>query len=304
MALAISFISQPANAVTPANRDKVRIQTSAPKKPGDSLLSYTVQWRIDGSLTYESTGLSFISGPGSMKPTTDVEAAGKLVTALMDGMVKQYPSWRGALPEQPPGKPEVTVSNKAGFAFTNLTYRDYSNQKLTYDMAGKSFSQARVDVGLDLVLASAVEYLGEFIPKGLKSVAEGGTIEISMDGGRPVSIKTGGKSTEQIEKEIAGRLGSAKFSTSPVFPNTRDGDARNSKPFDGGEVQLTGLSAKSITIDITAPSLGILTKFKFPDDDRPVNIVGPFKTLIIAGIFGVVGWFGYTVYRDRDQDKA
>lgn len=304
MALAVSFISQPANAATPANRDKIRIQTSTPKKPGESLLSYTVQWRIDGSLTYESTGLSFISGPGTTKPTTDVGAAGKLVTALIDGMIKQYPSWRGVLPEQPPGKPEMTVSNKAGFAFTNLTYRDYSNQKLTYDMAGKSFSQARVDIALDMVLASDIEYLGEFIPKDLKKVAEGGTVDISVDGGKPISIKTDGKSTEQIEKEIASRLGSAKYSASPIFPNTRDGDARNSKPFDGGEAQLTGLSAKSITIDITDPSLGILTKFKFPDVDKPINVVGPFKILVFAGVIGVLGWFGYTVYRDRDQDKA
>ena len=304
MALTASFISQPANAATPANRDNIRIHTSTPKKNGDSLFSYTVQWRIDGSLTYESTGLSFISGPGSIKPTSDVEAAHKLVTALNDGMLKQYPSWSGAAPEQPAGKPEMTVSNKAGFAFTNLTYRDYSNQKLTYDMLGKSFSEARVVVGLDIVLAADVEYLGEFIPKDLKRVADGGTVEISIDGGKPVSIKTDGKSTEQIEKEIAGKLGSAKLSAKPVFPNTKDGDARNSKPFDGGEEQLTGLSAKSITIDITDPSLGILTKFKFPDDDKPIDVVGPFKTLVILGVIGVLGWFGYTIYRDRDQDKV
>ncbi|MGR9072509.1 MAG: hypothetical protein ACU833_05520 [Gammaproteobacteria bacterium] len=295
--------AQSANAATPEGRDKVRIHTSFPKKNGDSLFSYTVQWRIDGSLTYESTGLSFISGPDRPKATSDVEAAHKLVVALEDGMLKQYPSWRGAHPVQPEGKPEMTVSNKAGFSFTNLTFRDYSNQKLSYDMEGKSFSEGRVTVGLDFVYAADVEYLGDFIPQNIKRVAKGGTIEISLDGGNPITVKTDGKTTEQIEKEIASALTNAKFETTPLFPNTRDGDARNSKPFDGGEVQIAASPAKSITIDISDTSLGILTKFQFPDDDKPVNLHDPLKVIIILGCLIAVGWFGYTWYRDKDKEE-
>ncbi len=61
-----------------------------------------------------------------------------------------------------PGQPEMTISNKEGFSLFKVTFRDYTNGKMTYDLHGKSFSAAKVAVGVDIVYSAAVEYLAAF----------------------------------------------------------------------------------------------------------------------------------------------
>jgi LPXTG-motif cell wall-anchored protein len=115
-------------------------------------------------------------------------------------------------------------------------------------------------------------------------------------------IQTKGKSTQQLETEIANALGSkAVFSSTPIYPNFTEIRSKNYKAFDGGEVQLLGLNAKSITIDINDSGLGVLTKFRFPranivKSDTGSNLFTIIGLLLIAGI-------AYVFY-SRKNNKA
>jgi hypothetical protein len=58
---------------------------------------------------------------------------------------------------------------------------------------------------------------------------------------------------------LAQALGAmARFSLLPINPNFVELKSRNYKVFDGGEVYLLNLNAKSITIDINDSGLGHL----------------------------------------------
>ncbi len=304
-AFALTAMSQPAVSAptTPANQDQIRIHTGTPKKNGETLFSYTVTWRIDGGLTYRSTGLTFIQGPDKPHPTVGTEIGKKIVIALNDAMEYLYPSWRGANVQQPEGKEEVILSNNQGFDFTDLTFRDYSNQELTYDLMGKTFSAANVGIAIDIVYAADVENIAEFNP-GKPKNASGGTITVRISNKEPVSVKTDGKSLDQIEKDLARALGGiAKFSATPIFPNIKDETTRNYKPFDGGEVQLIGLSADSISIDINDPSLGTLTKFQFPDTNKPTEIASYIPYIVYTGAGIAVLYFFFTWYMQSKKEE-
>lgn len=305
LAFAALFIAggiQSAFAVTtPADQDKLRVLTGTPKRNGDSLFSYTVEWRIDEGVTSRATGIFFIKGPDRPKATSDIEVAKKMVTSLNDGMEQQYPSWRGVLAEYAQGKPEMTLANKAGFSFTTVTIRDYSNQKMTFEQMDKTFTESGVKVAIDLVLTADVDYIEGFtIYDPAKNAGHQGSIAISLDGGKPVVIKTDNKTTAQLEQEIASALGPAQFSTTPLFPNLLDSDNRNNKPFDGGEVQFTNLAAKTITLDIDDPTLGALTKFQYPDTNQSTDALNPMTMIVLFGL-AVAGFFGYTTYQARKQ---
>lgn len=299
-ALSLSLIASgglfnPAYAVTTdAGQDKLRIHTSIPKKATDSLLSYNVEWRIDDGELYRATGLSFLSAPKSDSAISGAHVAKKLVTALNDGMTELYPSWRGITLNQPKDQPELTVGNKAGYSLTTITFRDYTNQALSYDLVDKSFNTAGVQVAIDLVYAADVEYLEGFSSKK-ELTASQGDIEITVDDQNPIIIKTDGKTTRELEQEIAKQLTSSKLSETPLFPNLLGKDTRNNKPFDGSEVQLVNLAAKSIAIDIRDPNLGVLTKFKFKDDNTSVKVTDPRSTIIIAAVIGLLtaGFFWF-----------
>lgn len=301
---ALAFSHSVLAAPTPAGQDTLQIQTDTPKRKGDSLFSYTVEWRVDDGLTYRGTGIIFAQGPDKPNSTTNIEFAKKMASALSDGMEQQYPSWRGVLPEPTPNQPEVTLTNKSGFSFTSITFRDYSNQKLTYGLAGKNFNSANISVAIDLVLSADVDYIEGFKIYESKDKKHEGTIDITIGDGEPVSIKTNDKTTKQLEQEIASALGSAVMSTSPLFPNLSDGDTRNNKPFDGSEVQFANLAANSITIDINDPTLGVLSKFKFKDENKSSEIFGPTTVVLLMGL-ALAGYFGYTRYQaSKNQDET
>ncbi|HIG90937.1 MAG TPA: hypothetical protein EYQ77_00705, partial [Methylococcaceae bacterium] len=131
--LMLSSSFQVAYGATPSGRDQIRVHTGEAGKPGDSLFALTSRWRIDGDVTYESTGITFVSGADRPKPTTGPGVAKKLAIAMSDGMIKQYPSWRGVEAVNVPGQAEMTISNKEGFSLFKVTFRDYTNGKMTYD---------------------------------------------------------------------------------------------------------------------------------------------------------------------------
>ena len=290
-------------ATTPAGKDKLRVITGEPKRNGDSLFSYTVEWRIDEGVLSRATGIFFIKGPDRPKATSDIDVASKMVSSLNDGMEQHYPSWRGVLAKNIPGKPEITLTNKSGFSFTTITIRDYSNQKMIFDQLDKTFAAAGIEVAIDLVLTANVDYIEGFtVYDPAKNAAHQGSIEISIDNGKPVLIKTNDKTTAQLEQEIAAALDSAKFSTAPLFPNLMDSDNRNNKPFDSGEVQFTTLAARTITMNINDPTLGALTKFKYQDSNQSTNAFNPMTMIILLGL-AIAGFFGYNTYQASKQRK-
>ena len=276
---------------TPVEQDQLRIHTSLPAKASDSLFSYTVEWRIDDGERYHSTGLSFLNA-GKVDAANPGAITKKLVTAIKDGMIQLDPGWRGINVNQTADQPELVISNRQGYSVTTVTVRDYSNQPLSFDLVNKSFAADGVQLAVDVVLAADVEYLDNFSATKSK-LASQGLIEIALDGQSPVQIRTDGKTTAQIEAEIARHLKVAKLSNQPLFPNLVSSDKRNNKPFDNSEVQLLNLSAKSLSINVTDPALGVLVKFKFKDDNHAsVKVAEPRSLLVLLGVLValLIGW--------------
>lgn len=280
----VGAVFQPVLAVTtPADQDKLRIHTDLPKKASDSLFSYTAEWRIDDGELYRTTGLSFLN---STKLDTNVSPAAitkKLVTAMKDGMIQLDPNWRGINLTQPQDQAELTIANKKGYSLTTVTVRDYSNQQLSFDLVDKSFNADGVQVAIDVVLAADVEYLDGFSSKR-SPLASHGEIDIMVDDSKPVQVKTDGKTTKQIEEDIARQLAGAKLSEFALYPNLSSSDTRNNKPFDNSEVQLLNVAAKSISINVTDPAVGVLVKFKFKDDNHSVKVAEPRFMLATLGV--------------------
>ena len=284
LALSFSLFSsavlfQPALAIpaTPAGQDVLHIHTGVPQRHHDSLFSYTAEWRMDDGEVYRSTGISFLKAAQNDTAVTGATIARKILTALKDGMIQLDPNWRGVTVVQPPEQAEVVIANKNGFSLTTVTVRDYSNQPLSYNLDNKSFQQDGVQIGLDLMYSAEVES-----KKSL--VASTGEIEIGIDDQKPLIIKTDGKTTKQLEEEIARQLPGAHFSDKPLYDGMVSNDTRNNKPFDGGEVQLPHFAGKSIHIFINDPALGVLTKFKFKDENYTVKIIEP--RVMIAALGG------------------
>ena len=278
------FIGSSAFA-TPAGQDKIHITTGTPNNKGDALFSTTVQVRLDGKRAIEATGLAFINGTdSSTKPDTSALLATKIKSSLNDALAELYPNSRGFEVLGSKKQPELTITNLAGYAFTRLTVRDYSNSKVSYDLTGKQFSAAGIDTSIDLVYSADVAYLDGFAPPK-QNYAAGGTININIGNDKSIAIETKNKSTATLEQELASAIIQATYSTSSIIPHSRGGGKRNAKPFDGGEIQLVNLNAESFTIDVKDPSLGVLIKFKFRDTTKPADVSGPFKMILSLGHF-------------------
>lgn len=278
----------------PAKQNQLQIQTGTSKRSGETAFSTLVSWRKGDANAHRANGLIFINGFKTKKPTSEVEVARKIARGLNASINYEAPVDRGAIAKSTKDKAEYSVSNKAGFALTHITVRDYSNQQLHYSIPGKSFSAASVDMAIDLVYSAAVEYVEGFSAIGKKQTA-GGVITVVIDNNPPIQIKTDGKSTDQIEKELSQALGSkAQFSSSPIYPNFVELNSRNYKEFDGGEVQLPNLNAKSITIDINDSGLGVLTKFHYPDVNKPTDVASNAPYIFGFLIAGVLAFIFYT----------
>ena len=268
--IAILTLALPSiGSAAPEKADQLLIQTGAPKRSIETAFSSFVSWHNEKGTTNQgavnkSNGLTFIKGTKYKKPVTAIDVAKKAAGALNAGIKIEAPSDRGVIVILNKNKAEFLVYNKAGFAIDRLTTRDYTNQSLSYSIPEKSFSNASVDISINLVYTAAVEYNKDFV-SDIKLETAGGSITITIDNDAPLVFQTKSKSTKQLETEIAKALGSkAAFSSSAIFPNFTENRSKNFKAFDGGEVQLLRLNAKSITIDINDSGLGVLTKFHFP----------------------------------------
>ena len=283
---------------TPAGEDQIWIDLGTTHKVGESIYSITAQWRIDGGLKYESTGLTFSNGPDTERPDDGPSLAKKLVSALNEGMIKQYPSWRGVNVHQGGKNNRLIMENKKGFAFTRFTLRDFTNQKFTVGTHQSSFAAAQLQFSLDFVDANSVNFTPMFAGAAVKTAdfrAAGGGITITAGKKKTVTIDTANKSLSEIEREIATQLSgfSAHASTTSLVPDTTDRDARNIKPFDGGEVQFPGYSQETLTVEIADQSIGLISKYKFKFADEDVNTTNPF--IVAAGVLAVFGMIGYYV---------
>jgi len=257
-----------------------------------------VSWRKGGATEHRANGLIFVNGFESKNPTSAITLAKKAAKSLNAGINYDSPHARGAIVDYVKDETRYIVSNREGFDLAYITTRDYSNQKLHYDIPNKDFNSASIDVAIDIVYSATVEYIDNFSKSNRESAA-GGTITLTLDQKKPIKIKTSGKSTKVIEKEIAEALGTqAKFSSNPLYPNFVELKSRNYKPFDGGEVQLPQLKASSITIDVDDAGLGVLTKFKFPDIHQPVAIASNVP-YILGGLF--VGFVAFGFYRIKNK---
>lgn len=277
----------------PAGANQLRIQTGTPKRTGETIFSSLVAWRSEEGRYNKANGLVFIKGTDAKKKTDDVEAARKIAGALSAGINYEAPTERGATAKVIKNKPEMLVGNRTGFDLTRVTTRDYTNQKLHYNVPNKSFKEASVGVAIDLVYSAAVEYVDNF-SSGVKSETKGGSITVTIGDNSPVEIQTKGKTTKQLENELAKALGSAaQFSLLPIYSNFVEFKSRNYKPFDGGEVQLLNLNEKSITIDVSDSGLGVLTKFSFPDRYKPEESAFSMTNMIALLVAAGAGYFFY-----------
>lgn len=153
-----------------------------------------------------------------------------------------------------------------------------------------------------MVLAADVEYIEGFSTK-VASTASVGEIEINIDGQKPVIIKTDGKTTQALEEEIAKQLSQvAHVSKSALVPSFLSNYDKNIKPFDGSEVQLNNLAAKSISIDIRDPELGVLTKFKYKDENTEVKVIDPLTMLPLLVVISLLTG-GFYMYRNLKRNK-
>ena len=91
-----SALFQPAFAIptTTAGQDTLRIHTSLPKRPSDSLFSYTAEWRVDDGELYRSTGISFLNAAKIDSSTPSPLITKKLLTAMKMGWCTRTPTAR------------------------------------------------------------------------------------------------------------------------------------------------------------------------------------------------------------------
>lgn len=282
---------------SPANTQQLELQTSESKRSGETALSYLVTWRKAESRLYNANGLTFISGSGMAEPTSSSEVAYKLSKALNGAIDHDSPHLRGAIAKN--NQSTLTVSNRDGFDLTRITIRDYSNQELEYSLSGQSFDAAAVDIAIDVVYSAAVEYVRGF-SKGIKQEATGGFISVTVDSNAPIKVTTNGKTHEQIEKELANAIGAkAQFSSSAIFPNFEQIRSKNYKSFDGGEVQISGLKARRLVIDVNDSGLGVLTKFDFTSVEKPVDMVNNLPYIIGLLLMSVFGYLFFTARKKK-----
>jgi hypothetical protein len=190
--------------------------------------------------------------------------------------------------------PAVWIRNAPGHSLSHITLRDYTNQEVKAEV-DPSYQAVGVDAAIDVANAAAVEYeggLAKLLGNADARRRRGGSLEVRIGTGQAFVIQTANKEPEQIEEELAERLQAAnvgaRASGSPLVPGTRDRDVRNAQRFDGKEAQLKGLDAASITVAVNDPRLGVIMKFRFPDENAPglASTWGP--TLVVALVGGGV----------------
>ena len=277
----------------PAEQNQLLLQTGISKRVEETAFSYSVSWKKNDDDPRRSNGLTFINGTDSNSPHSAIDIAKKITKAINAGVIIESPHDRGATAKQTPNKPELLVGNQAGFDLTHITVRDYTNQELYYSVPNNSFKSASMVVAIDFVYSAAVEYVKGF-SSNIKQQTMGGFVTVTIDDNSAIKITTTGKSNRDIEKELALAIGSgASFSSTPIYPNFTVLRSKNYKSFDGGEVQLPALNARSIRIDVNDAGLGVLTKFKFVNTNKKTESTSQLPYIIALIIIAFVAYLFY-----------
>lgn len=276
---------------------QLRVKTGMPKRKMETIFSSLIAWKQEAGARNKAKGLAFVDGSNTKKTITEIGTAKAIAKSLSAGINYEAPRARGAKVNYTKDKDELVITNTTGFDLTRIVLGDYTNQKLRYSIPNKKFSDAGVDIAIDLVYSAAVDYVDSASAKAVTKAA-GGTVTVMIDNDSPIIIQTKDKSTQQLESELGKALGkAAHFSSEPIYPNIVQLQSRNYKPFDKGETQLINLSATSITIDVDDPSLSILTKFRFPVINQKED---NFENSVIKLVsFLMVACLGYIVYIRR-----
>lgn len=262
--LTVVLGSQMAWTEVAISAEELRVYTGAPQKNGESFVSISGRWVMSDGLETGFTGLAFVNGPDQPKPDTAASVAKKVAKSVARGMAYMRGSIRGITATQIKDKPGYEIKNKEGISLTSLVIRDFTNDKFTVEAGADSFSASGVKVAFDLAESDIVaKVVVNYSGPSKTFRASGGGIDIAIGKKKSVTVKTANKTTEQIEKDLARAVG-GKFSSSSLFPvKTEKRDRKNIRPFDGGEVHLNSISAKSYTMEVKDPSIGLITKYQF-----------------------------------------
>lgn len=295
-------------ATTSKDVESLTIHAGLPTISGESAISISVLWRIDGKMRYSGTGLTFINGKGLSKPDDQISVTEKMVTSVEESMMAQEPSWRGAIVEQLTSKdgskkPALKIYNKQGHSLNAIVLRDYTNQDQLKYVVKPSFSENGVSAAIDLVYIESADGSNPFLNVGKKKTqkkrAKGGGIELKIGARGSASIETANLSTEQIEEKLAASLKSVGgyVSGSPLVEDVKDGTTRNVKPFDGGEVQFDSLSGNEIIVSVKDPSIAAIVKLKYQDENN--TMIDVPMPLIVVILLAVVGGIGYMFWKSQ-----
>ena len=242
------FILPSVGFSAPNGQNQLHLHVKTDKRISGASFSSLVSWDKDETTLNRANGLAFI---------------GNTNQSAVDG--KALRNRRGVMARFSNNNKDVLIENRNGFSLTRVIIRDHSNQALRYNIPNKTFNTASVAISIDLVDSSSSK----------KSSSGSGSVSVTIDNGSPVEINTQGKSTKELEMELALALGgNAYFSSTPIYSKSSGLKSSNDKTFDGGEVKLIRLDARSITVDVNDPRLGVLTKFSFPETSKRKNKSG------------------------------
>ena len=289
---AIGGIIRPVVAATPAGQDKLRITVGGPKQRGKSQYALEVQYKMDDYITSDSSGLVIVRGADESRPDDAVKLASKAVHELQGAITYQLPELRGAtvaqLKEGDSLLPTLLIENAEGASLTKINVIDYSNHRSKQESPDKSFGEQGVQVGIDI-----------------HGKPTNGTVELGIGDAKPMLVQTGGTKTTDIEAKLAQWLNSQGVDAT-VEDDTlvedlggKDRILREKEFFDGSEVHIPSLDAKSFTIDVNDLGLGVTTKFKFKDENKGIEFLLFFLLLL-----GVIGWISYARWRRSKASES
>ncbi|MCK5888557.1 MAG: hypothetical protein KAG19_01285, partial [Methylococcales bacterium] len=105
----------------PAGENQLQIETSTPKREGETPFSSFVSWKKKGVSHNKANSLTFIKGPNTNKPMSDLVVANKFASSLNGAINYEAPTERGAIVHHKDGQAKVVISNRKGFNLARVT---------------------------------------------------------------------------------------------------------------------------------------------------------------------------------------
>lgn len=280
-------VSQNAFCQTPAGAQVLRVKMGIPRRNGVNPYFMSLGWRADGGIEREASGIAYLNGPDHATPDDAISVARKIVAAAREALLLVKPSERGAEIHQAVdgvALPDVIYQNKAGFSLTKIVERDDSNQTEKTQILDKPFASAQIELAIDIVDADLFN---------LSTRGQSSLLKLWREGGAPVQIQTPELSAGEIEDQIAEALNAnqieASVEGSPLVLDTAAEQRPVGMRFDGSEVHLPKLQARSLTVDLNDPTLSLITRIAF-SSQKSTGLIWAIVG-ISSVVFGLVGFF-------------